>query len=98
MGTSQLVDSMENLEKWLLLLWCRIKNKVLDTQIQRPEYWLPEEKGGRGRTKWVKGVNCMLMDGNKTLDGEHAEVCMDIFIQCCTHETSVTSTAKRLRV
>lgn len=40
----------------------------------------------------------MLMDGNKTLDGEHAEVCMDIFIQCCTHETSVTSTAKRLRV
>lgn len=36
---------------------------------------------------WVKGVNFMVMDGNRTLGCEHAAVCMDIFIKDCTHET-----------
>lgn len=39
------------------------------------------------RMKWVKGVNCMVMDGNKTLGREHAAVYMDVFIKYCTHET-----------
>lgn len=27
----------------------------------------------RGRVKWVKGINCMVMEGNDTSGGEHTE-------------------------
>ena len=37
------------------------------------------------RMKWIKGVNFVVMDGNKTLGCEHAAVYMDIFIKDCTH-------------
>lgn len=39
------------------------------------------------RMRWVKGVNCMVKDGNKTLGREHAVVYMDIFIKYCVHGT-----------
>ena len=39
---------------------------------------LPEGKQGGGRAKWVKGVNCMVTDGNYTFGGEHAMVYAEV--------------------
>ena len=40
-------------------------NKIkTNTEIQRPEQWLPEREGMRGRAKRVKGVNSTVTDGN----------------------------------
>lgn len=38
-------------------------------------------EGKRERMKWVEGVNCMVMGGNKTSGREHAAVYMDVFIK-----------------
>lgn len=44
------------------------KNKHVNTE------WLPEGRGrGGGRAKWVKGINCTVMEGNDTSGGEHTE-------------------------
>lgn len=34
--------------------------------------------GGGGRMKWVKEVNCMMMDGNCTFGGEHYALYTDV--------------------
>ena len=33
-----------------------------------------KERGSEGRAKWTKVVNCLIMEGNQTFDGEHTVV------------------------
>lgn len=37
-----------------------------------------ETIGGGRRVKWVKGVNCMVRDGNETFCGTHIVMCTDV--------------------
>lgn len=65
----------------------RDKEQVLDTQMQRTTALVMTGKGEVGEDEMEQGVNCMVMDGNKTLGCEHAAVYMDIFIKYCVHGT-----------
>ena len=40
-----------------------------------------------GRMKWVKGINCMVMNRNQVFGSEHTAVYAEVEIQCCAHET-----------
>ena len=51
----------------------QIKTKA-NTQIQRTEWWSPEEMRVRRSEKWVKGVKCIMIDGIYTFGGEHPGV------------------------
>ena len=43
------------------------RNKNAHSYIQKTEWWLPEGKGGvEDRTKGVKGIRYMVMDGDWT--------------------------------
>ena len=46
--------------------------------MQKTDWWLPEGMGVGGRAKWVKGVKCMVTDGNKTFGGEHTEIYTEV--------------------
>ena len=35
----------------------------------------------------IQVINCMVMDGKSGFCGEHAVVCTEVEIECCTHET-----------
>ena len=44
------------------------------------------ERAG-GRAKWVKGVNCIVTNGNYIFGGEHIIGYTEVDIECRPHET-----------
>lgn len=57
----------------------------MNTQIQRLDWWLPEWKGERRRTKGVVGHTCIVTDDDWSLGGAHDVVYTEMEI-CCTPE------------
>ena len=45
------------------------QNKLVD--IEKRLVFTREEGSGEKWMKWVKGINCMVMDGNQTCGGDH---------------------------
>lgn len=50
----------------------KIKTK---TVIDEDDRYVEE---GNRRVKRIKGVNCIMMDGNQTFNDEHTVVCADV--------------------
>ena len=53
------------------------RNKI-KTQRQITDWWLEEGKEGCRRAKWVREVNCMVMNGNKIFGGKHTLVYTEV--------------------
>ena len=46
----------------ILLTWNKWTNKI-KVNSQRSDYWLPVDKRGEGRAKWIKRGNYVAIDG-----------------------------------
>ena len=57
----------------------------MNTTEQLPLGYQRVKDWGKGRTKQVKGINCVVTDGNEIFGGEHAAVFTEVET-CSTHE------------
>lgn len=61
------------------------KKKLIHTETRL----VARGEGDREYVKWVKGVNCIVRDGNQTYCGGHFVVYTEIELLCCTLETTI---------
>lgn len=63
--------SFHSYAEYILKLTNKQQNKLIEEDNRLV---VTGEEEGRGKAKWIKGVNCMAMVGNQTFGGEYAIV------------------------
>ena len=49
----------------------KLNQTKTNMQIQRTQQWLLGVEGAQERAKWVKEINCIVMNRNEIFGGEH---------------------------